>query len=169
MGALKNHLESGCGCVMVVCPNKCLDVNCSDMMLKRKDLQEHLTQFCYIRAFQCEFCGLKDTYEAITGEGYVKPTRIDGDSYFGHQATCPEAPLTCPNKCGCNKIKRKDVESHRSQCPKEPVECPFAEAGCKDHVCRHQLESHMTSSQQLHLLMVMKDYTKTKKELHEIT
>ena len=60
------------------------------------------------------------------------------------------------------------MENHRSKCPQEPVECPFAEAGCKSNLRRHQLEDHMTSSQQQHLMMVMKDYNKTKNELHEV-
>ena len=48
--------------------------------------------------------------------------------------------------------------------PQEPVERPFAEAGCKIDVCRQQLEGHMTSSLQQHLLMVMKDCNTTKQK-----
>ena len=68
LGALKKHLESdnGCNFVVVECPNDCITNN--DIM--RKDLHEHLTQSCYLRPHQCEFCGLKDTYEAITGYRY---------------------------------------------------------------------------------------------------
>ena len=86
--------------------------------------------------------------------------------YFGHQATCPEVPLACPNKCGFKDIKRKDMDNHRSKCPQEPVECPFAEAGCTGGaICRSQLEDHMTSSLQQHLMLVMKDSKETKREL----
>ena len=59
------------------------------------------------------------------------------------------------------------MDSHRSQCPNEPVQCPFAEAGCKEDLCRRQLEDHMTSSVQQHLLLVMNDYKKVKERLRE--
>ena len=67
LGTLKKHLEadSGCGFVIVECPKKSHDVFGT---IKRKDLHVHLTELCYHRPYQCEFCGLKDTYEAITGD-----------------------------------------------------------------------------------------------------
>ena len=169
LGTLKTHLESerGCGFVMVQCPNKCLQDTypATTTCVKRKDLGKHLTDRCYLRPYQCKFCGLKDMYEAITGYSVYGAITLPNNPYSGHQAKCPEAPLLCPNKCGSSAIKRKDMENHRSKCPQEPVECPFAEAGCKSHLRRHQLEDHMTSSLQQHLMMVMKDYKVTKQKL----
>ena len=152
LGELKPHLgsDNGCDFVMVNCPNKC-----KGHKIKRKDLVNHLTHSCHLRPYRCEFCGLKDTYTAIRG-------------YDGHQARCPEVLLTCPNKCGQDKIKRKDMVNHRTQCPQEPVRCPFAEAGCSIAIRRHWLKDHMTSNQQQHLLMVMNDNKKTKAELHRV-
>ena len=174
LGALKTHLESdrGCGFVMVECPNKCkchvLDYSLKIVTrnLKRKDLGQHLTLFCYLRPYQCEFCGHKDTFEAVTGWGGLFTAPLG--EYGGHQATCPEVPLSCPNiKCGSQGIKRKDMDSHRGKCPHEPVKCHFAEAGCKENIPRHQLESHMTSNQQQHLLLVMKNLHQVKSKLNE--
>ena len=145
---------------MVECPNKCITLG-NIKVMKRKYIHEHLTRFCYHRPYQCQFCGFEDTYEAITGDRYLK---LDENDYFGHQAECPETPLTCPNKCGSNKIKRKDMKSHLSQCPQEPVECPFAETGCKDDVRRHQLENHMATSLQQHLMLVMIDNRQLKSD-----
>ena len=87
------------------------------------------------------------------------------NGYAGRRAECPEALLTCPNKCGADKIKQKDMESHRSQCPNKTVECPFADAGCKIKVHRHRLKGHMTSSLQQHLMLLMIDRKQLKKEL----
>ena len=178
LGALKQHLESdnGCGFMVVECPNKCKGIlfvslgglEISTKSVRRKDLDNHLTQFCYLRPYQCEFCGLKDTYEAITGNNYVVPIRFDEDDYCGHQATCLEVPISCPNKCGSKKIKRKGMESHRSRCPQEPVECPFAEAGCKVEVRRQELEDHMTTSLQQHVMLLMIDRKQLKEELNEV-
>ena len=173
LGTLKTHLESerGCGFVEVKCPNKCLQVYthpATTTCVKRKDLGKHLTDSCYLRPYQCTFCGLKDTYEAITGDsvyGAFTLPHVPNNPYSGHKAKCPVAPLLCPNKCGSKGIKRKDMENHRNKCPQEPVECPFAEAGCKFVLRRHQLEDHMTSNQQQHLMMVMKDYKVTKDKL----
>ena len=173
LGALKTHLESksGCGYEDMECPNRCQEcygVNSSSKttVVNRKDLELHLTHYCYFRPYKCKFCGYEDTYIAITGSaGSYGPVPVCDDDYFGHQAVCPEVPLACPNRCGSKDIKRKDMDSHRSRCPQEPVECPFAEAGCTDGVVRSQLENHMTSSLQQHLMLVMKDSKETKREL----
>ena len=171
LGALKKHLESdgGCGYVFVDCPNKCYSWGGSGIIsIKRKDLEIHIAERCYLRPYQCEFCGHKDTFIAITGRGKF-PIQVSADNpYSGHQAVCHEAPLTCPNKCGSKKIKRKDMESHCSQCPQEPVECPFAQAGCMKKLKRFELDTHIASSLQEHLSLVIKDYQNTKRELHEV-
>ena len=185
LGELETHLESdkGCGYVIVACSNKCRELiqtivsdhEHSHLMTKEvtctmkcKDLDEHLTNFCYLRPYQCEFCGLEDAYEEITGQDlYERSSSVMKNPYGGHQAECPEAPLTCPNKCRSEKIRRKDMESHRSRCPQEAIECPFTEAGCKEKPNRCQLDAHVTTNQQQHLLLVMKSYNETKKELSE--
>ena len=122
---------------------RCYDVEMIEVAvtMKRKDLEENPSQSCYLRPYECEFCGLKDTYEAITGnrcpiiasdsDSDLIDLYMRGDHYKGHQAECPEASLRCPNNCKSGIIKRKDMKRHRSECPEEPVECPFAEAGCK--------------------------------------
>ena len=47
LGELKKHLESdnGCGFVIVECPNKCYTFN-NIMVMKHKDVHEHLSLFC---------------------------------------------------------------------------------------------------------------------------
>ena len=46
------------------------------------------------------------------------------------------------------------------------MECPFAEAGCTGRLVRRsQLEDHMTSSLQQHLMLVMQDSKETKRKL----
>ena len=168
LGALKAHLKSekGCSFAMVECPNKCNNFG-RIFILERKLLNSHLANGCYLRPYKCIFCGLKDTYQAITGGGFVSPISFS-DYFGGHQATCPEVPLTCPNKCGSRNIKRKDMDSHRSKCPQEPVECPFAKAGCEGIVLRCELNDHMASNLQQHLMIVMKDSQKTKMKLQQI-
>ena len=183
LGALNTHLKSdkGCGFVEVNCPNQCCGELHSDFTypvqsIQRKDLDRHLKTECDLRQYQCEYCGYKDTYHNITGKGhpsaheanisvFISPDLLHYDP--PHYDECPEFPLTCPNKCGAMSIKRKNMHSHHSWCPQEPVQCPFAEAGCKEDLHRCQLEDHMTSSVQQHLLLVMNDYKRLKEKLRQ--
>ena len=158
LGELKTHLESekGCGFVFVECPNKCI----YNMM--RKDVEKHLNSECPLRPYQCEHCGLKDTYKNISSMGI---RTILGEAHYDK---CPAYPLACPNVgCRVDGIKRRDMANHRSKCPQELVECPFAEAGCKNTIYRHKLDNHVTSSMQQHLLLVMGAYKQMKDKLQE--
>ena len=84
-----------------------------------------------------------------------------------HYDEWQEFPLTCPNNCGAGNIERKNMLSHHSECPQEPVRCPFAEAGCKEDLRCCQLEGHMTSSVQQHLLLIMNDHKRLRERLRE--
>ena len=156
MGALSNlktHLDSekGCGFVTVYCTNEC------KKQLKRKDLHTHLTQHCPLRKYKCQHCGQEDTCQTITEK---------------HYGECPSYPLDCPNTCGGRGIKRAEMSQHRSKCPLEPVECPFKEAGCQATLVRRELDSHVTTNQQQHLLTLMAAFrevkTSSKAELREV-
>ena len=126
LGSLNDHLESsnGCGYVEVECPNRCTKVETwkpqthKTITMKRKDVENHLERNCNNREYQCKHCGKKDTYIEITGEG-MNFVRQDY-----HYKECPEIPTECPNKCGADKIKRKNVDNHRTKCPLETVYCP---------------------------------------------
>ena len=175
LGALKQHLKSNSGCdfVLVECPNKCkewygyIEQCLRTSIMRRRDLSDHLTQFCYLRPYRCDFCGHKDTYEEVTGDSYGLIPRADEYDYYGHQAECPEAPVICPYDCGL-EMRRKELDNHFSLCPQKPVECPFAEAGCRVDIRRYQLENHMTTSLQLHLMLLMIDHKQLKGELSEV-
>ena len=60
------------------------------------------------------------------------------------------------------------MTDHRSQCPEEPVQCPFEEVGCNQKFVRHELEQHMSATQQQHLLMVMGAYMDMKEANEKI-
>ena len=164
---LKTHLESekGCGLVVVECPNKCATIEGDVITMVRKELEKHLSSECYLRPYQCEHCGIKDTYVRITGKIDV---HIVLWHHGSHYDKCPAYPLACPNICGASGIKRRDMDDHRSQCPQEPVKCPFTEAGCTDCTLRrHQLDNHLASNQQKHLLLMMGAYKQVKDKLIE--
>ena len=129
---------------------------------------------CYLRPYQCEHCGLKDTFKSITGMS-TPVVYDDVDDIHdivltcmsSHYDECPAYPLACPNRCGKSGIKRRDMAKHRSNCPRERVECPFAEVGCTHRLLCSQLDSHLSSNQQQHLLLVMGAYKEVKSKLTE--
>ena len=175
LGGLKIHLDSneGCGYVEVTCTNE----ECWEIMY-RKDLQTHLQEFCYYRPYECEHCGHKDTYTAITGKKkcmYGHPRK----HIRGHYTECLEYPLACPNRCGVTGIRRRAMPDHHSSCPLEPLDCPFKDAGCTEKIARKDMEHHMTANQQKHMLLtfqslqqanehVKQDLNDTKRELNDM-
>ena len=161
------HLEK-CSEELVGCPNKCAASRVSAFFvstrheireLKRKDLPNHLSNECYLRDYKCEHCGHVDTYDKITG--IKRPTHtlswffLDDDEIHSHYDKCSEYPLKCPNECGAEAIKRKDMSAHRDECPEEPMVCPFKEAGCETKLVRRDFDDHMTTLKQTqqHLLL----------------
>ena len=165
LGALKTHLasEKGCGFVVVQCPNKCSS-RWSYTTIVRKELEKYLSSECYLRPYKCEYCGEKGTYRDISGNNAQGQRHL----LIAHYDKCPAYPLACSNECGASGIKRRDMDDHRSQCPQEPVKCPFNEAGCTDCTLRrHQLDNHLASNQQKHLLLMMGAYKQVKDKLTE--
>lgn len=162
LGSIESHLESEKGCVYVEvkCPNNCCPID-SDLPKKllRKDLKNHLQNDCDLRPYECEYCGYKDTYQVITGEGCnLTP---------GHYTICPKYPLKCPNGCDEEEILRKDMEEHRNKCPREKVCCTFKEAGCQEVMFRNECDEHVSVGLFEHVSILMTDYKKTKMELKE--
>ena len=150
LGALKHHLESdnGCDYVMVTCSNTAYNVmqirrstltTCGEGM-ERRLLADHQKNQCLYRQYKCQYCGYVDTYDAMTGSGEI---RIEGSKimYEGnHYKQCIEYPLDCPNECGAENIKRKDMEEHKEICPLEAIVCPFSEFCNK--ILRKDIEDH---------------------------
>ena len=132
--------------------------------LLRKDLKQHLRYNCYLRPYECEHCGLKDTYEAITGDGCSFSSHDYCGDYNGHYDDCPEYPVTCPNKCGAENIKRKEVAKHRKTCQFEKVKCPFAKAGCNHSPLRKDEADHLEKSVIHHQLLMLKSQEQIRKE-----
>ena len=133
LGGLKRHLDSdkGCGYVEVTCTNR----RCGERM-SRKNLQTHLQEMCYYRPYECEHCGHKNTYTAITGKQKKGFMLVQS-----HYLKCPEFPLACPNRCGVTGIRRRAMPDHHSSCPLEPLHCPLE--GCGERVNRKDLQTHL--------------------------
>ena len=168
LGTLKHHLESdnGCDYVMVTCSNiatlptlwcgfSTFLGSCGEVM-ERRHLIHHQKNECLYRQHRCQYCGYIDTYDAITGSGRIR-NRDSKIGYGGnHYSQCYEYPLKCPNECGAENIKRKNMETHRENCPMEPLDCPFQHVGCSaGKILRKDMDSHCKDNMQPHLLLVL--------------
>ena len=122
--------------------------------------------------YKCDYCGLTDTFDAIAGSGKItkpKPApQFFRILYPSHFSKCGEYPLECPNKCGGKGIKRKDMETHRNTCPLERIGCPFKDAGCTAKVARKEMEGHLETNTQKHLMSVFTSYQKLSKQNQEL-
>ena len=143
-----NTHKNICGFVKVFCTQGC------GVSIFRKDLTQHCSEKCSKRKIKCKYCGKVDHFEIIDGK---------------HTMVCDEYPVTCPRGCTQSSgIKRKDLAKHAEICPLEKVQCPFNEAGCDATFLRKDLDAHMETSTQQHLMKMMAAYTKLKVEHIEL-
>ena len=177
LGALKDHLESdnGCDYVMVTCSNTAIPMSswqhnstCGEGM-EQRHLTHHQENECLYRQYTCKHCGYIDTYDAIAGSGEI---RNDGSKIRcgrNHYSQCIEYPSDCPNECGTENIKRKDMEEHKETCPLESLDCPFQHVGCTvSKMLRKDMDIHCQEMTQPHLLLVVqsnKELARKNKEL----
>ena len=142
-GDLSVHLslrqQNGqCHHVMLNCPNKDCDV-----MLSRIQMKDHVNK-CKYRPFTCLHCGHKGTHVDVTSSHYQE---------------CLKYPITCPNNCTKNKIKRSQLQNHLDVCPNVMVACPFSQVGCKTSVKRMNEKKHIESNVTLHQALIMASIT----------
>ena len=67
---------------------------------------------------------------------------IQTKSISQHFEVCPGYPISCPNECGAEFIRR-ELSEHKSECDLEVVTCPYKEYGCKaESMFRMDLLAH---------------------------
>ena len=172
--ALRGHLGSdkGCGYEIVRCTNYGYRFDYKEqceVAMERRTPTTHMINECICRTYTCKYCGRTDTFDAIAGSGkvFLASWRITSRQGI-HYSECGHYPLPCPNACGVRNIKRGDIETHRGICPLEPLDCPFKDAGCTDKICRRDMENHIESNTQKHLLMMFKSYQEVVKSNQEL-
>ena len=139
LGMLDDH-KNVCGFAKVTCTQGC------GKFILRKDLTQHYNNECSKRKIKCKYCGKLGHYQLISGK---------------HITVCEEYPVKCPRGCALSSgIKRKDLAKHAEICPLKMVQCPFIEAGCDTRVLRKDLNAHMESNTQQHLMKMMMAYSK---------
>ena len=124
--------DSGCQHEKVKCPKGCGEE------MTRGCLPQHQRNSCPLRAHSCRFCYKQDTYRNITTK---------------HYEICERFPLPCPNKCGKQRIEKKEIERHLAECPEQIVQCTYLGMGCKETLARRNLDQHKEERKDHHLLL----------------
>jgi len=108
--------------------------------MTRECLPQHQQSSCPLRAHCCRYCCKQDTYRNITTK---------------HYEICERFPLPCPNKCGKQRIVKKEIEQHLAECPEQMIKCTYLEMGCQETVARRHLEQHKEERKDHHLLLAV--------------
>ena len=125
---VEKHLNV-CPEFLVKCKNSC------DIILPRKELDEHLNHLCTKRIVKCEHCHLSLMYKDLSQ----------------HYDVCLEFQFPCPNKCDMI-VKRKQLNTHiDTDCPNTVVDCPYRKFGCERKMKRCELEDHKKVNEIVHL------------------
>jgi hypothetical protein len=112
----------------VQCPNAAAGCTASILC---KDAARHASEACGYRKIPCAFC--HKTFEARAG----------------HEGSCPEAQIECPNAGCVVTVARKEIGEHRGVCGREEVGCPCP--GCEERVLRAEVEEHVAASGAVHV------------------
>lgn len=123
---LENHLAK-CQFATESCPQ-------CKQLVRKSQLEEHMTVECQRRSVSCPDCVASFYYE---------------DRAL-HELQCPFANVKC-EYCEMDLI-RDQMESHcDTDCPKAPIACTFSIFGCKERMQRHNLAQHMQEFTQMHM------------------
>ena len=127
LGSLNAHLNT-CDYALLPCEN-----NCSyNGYVLRKGKQDHLTNHCPRRQYQCPDCEEIGEHHEMTGT---------------HLETCSQVRVPCPNSLCTASIPRCELPLHRSTCQYESVPCKYAEVGCKEKRRRIDYKEHEENDQ----------------------
>ena len=143
---LDTHLDphqDNCQCVDTECPLNCL--------IPKNNLDDHLAQHCVKRAYVCQYCSFKATYEEVVDT---------------HLPQCKYVPLDCPNRCGAT-FEQNFFEDHMKMCRLEEVECDLRGVGCGGRFLREDQEEHARQNCQKHLTLTASLAMENKEQLQQ--
>ena len=139
VGTLDKHIVS-CQFSLVPCPNKCKeDKGAGELLLFRKNLDQHLKSKCPKRVYKCPNCGEKGTFASIKKE---------------HDQLCQKKIVACPNKktgCSLSMERGKTKEHVSSDCEYAEVACVCESLGCGVRMLRKDKATHENEAREKHM------------------
>ena len=132
VSTLEEHLAH-CEFFPVACKLNC------DKLLLANEMEEHVTNECENRKLDCAYCSVS-----------MKVGEMDN-----HLLVCGEHPVLCPNDCGQNEMKRKELEEHINRvCELAVQKCAYSQYGCEVSLARNELQQHEDVYQREHLALM---------------
>ena len=141
VGTLKKHLTT-CEFALIPCPKECKGEDAKVIrQLMRKDVKIHLQNDCPNRDDECEYCGMKGTYENIKE---------------GHDKICKKKILPCSNVECKKKVRREDMDTHvNDDCEYTTVPCKYENIGCSKRMICKDIKEHEEDDDKAHLHMAL--------------
>ncbi len=148
---MEEHLQS-CDYQLVQCPNGCIE-NEKTTNIPRQKLEDHLTNECCRRIFECPYCSESGEYK---------------DMISKHLDICTGVSVNCRNEDCHKRFPRSNASSHSDVCEYEMVPCKYADVGCDEKILRKDLKTH-DESNRLHLKIAIDTVRKLKQYVAKLT
>ena len=135
---LQSHLDPDkkkCNYIFLPCTFGCGE------RVRSGAMREHKNSSCTKRQMSCQYCSYCSLYDIVTAK---------------HLPICLQVPVTCPNNCKEEGLKRKQLQAHIDECPLQVISCPFTSAGCTVKLPRNEMEKHEATAVCEHLRLLMK-------------
>ena len=142
---IDNHLD--------VCPYDYIEctIGCNDIV-KRLNLDRHLTKECPKRSYECSSCHEVGEHQHITGPG--------------HLDTCPNLLISCTT---CPKRTRRcNMAAHEAKCRLEPVPCQYQSVGCTAQPRRQDIPQHNLDAMSDHLQLAVQAIAQQSSEIAQL-
>lgn len=120
--------------------------------LRRRDLQEHLSNICPHRMEPCPHCQQRCQLSLMKDH---------------EQSSCPEVEVDCPSSCS-QKIPRRLLTEHTELCPELLVSCSYKKYGCSVQDQRVKVKLHEDAAVNHHMLMVLKSNIRLEKQMENL-
>ena len=108
--------------------------------IRSSSMRDHMTRYCVKRQMSCQYCSYFSSCEIVTAK---------------HLPICLQVPVTCPNNCKKEGLKREQLQAHIDECSLQVISCPFTSAGCTVKLPRNEMEKHEATAVCEHLRLVM--------------
>ena len=135
---LQSHLDPDkrkCDYILLPCSFGCGE------RIRSGAMRDHLKRYCTKRQMSCQYCSYCSSYDIVIAK---------------HLPICLQVPVTCPNNCKKEGLKREQLQAHIDECPLQVISCPFTSAGCTVKLPRYEMEEHEDTAMCQHLRLLMK-------------
>ena len=135
---LQSHLDPDmkkCDYILLPCSFGCGE------RIRSGAMRDHKKRYCTKRQMSCQYCSYCSSYDIVTAK---------------HRPICLQVPVTCPNNCKKEGLKRRQLQAHIDECPLQVMSCPFTSAGCTVKLPQNEMEKHEATAVCEHLRLVVK-------------